>query len=70
MKVVAIFNGYKKHCSSFVAGKEYLAYDLLQCQPDSNMLFSNGLVVIDEDGDAITSYDAYRIWDVEFEVVS
>lgn len=70
MKVVAVFNGDKKHCPSFVVGKEYLAYDLLQCPPDSNILHSNSLVVIDEDGDAITSYDAYRIWDVEFEVVS
>ncbi|BBK09410.1 hypothetical protein [Klebsiella phage 05F01] len=69
MKVMAIFNCDKNHCSSFVAGKEYLAYDLLQCPPDSNMLLSNGLVVIDEDGDAITSDDAYRIWDIKFEEV-
>lgn len=69
MKVVAIFNGNKKHCSSFVEGKEYLAYDLLQCPPDSNTLYANSLVVIDEDGDAITSDDAYRIWDIKFEEV-
>lgn len=69
MKVVAIFKSDKKHCHSFVAGKEYLAYDLLQCPPDSNILYSNSLVVIDEDGDAITADDAYRIWDIKFEEV-
>lgn len=70
MKVIAVFNVDKKRCSSFEAGKEYTAYELFQCQPDCNILYSHGLVVIDEDGDAITSHEANRLWDVKFEVVS
>lgn len=66
MKVVALFNGY---CPCFKSGSEYLAYELFRCQTDCNFLSSYGLVVIDEDGDAITSDSAYRIWNIKFKEV-
>lgn len=57
-------------CACFKDGKTYQAFELFQCQRDSNFLSSYGLVVIDGDGDAIPTYDAERLWGVTFEVVT
>nr|DAY73894.1 MAG TPA: hypothetical protein [Caudoviricetes sp.] len=70
MKVIAKFKDDRTYAHGFECGKEYQAYELFQCQPDCNFLSSYGMVVIDDDGDAIPAYDADRLWGVTFEVVS
>lgn len=70
MKVKAKFKDDKSYCAGFECDTLYDAYELFQCQPDSNFLSSYGMVVIDNDGDAIPAYDANRLWGVTFEVVS
>ena len=69
MKVIAKCKP-NTNCACFKDGETYQAFELFQCQPDSNLLSSYGLVVIDGDGDAIPVYEADRLWGVSFEVVS
>lgn len=68
MKVIAKFKDERRNGQGFKHGEMYTAYELFQCQPDCNFLSSYGLVVIDEDGDAIPAYDAEKLWCVTFEI--
>lgn len=66
MKVIAHVTG---NCAAFTDGKEYNCYTFFIRDPYVGVLCDNGIIVIDNDGDAMKLNDAEEVFNVSFELI-